>query len=299
MRLRTFIKFVYEKFGERSFTSSQIFQDHYSLYPNSMDSVYTAVHKCWRMGALKRRKLRGNKYRYWLTTWGVRYATEGYTFRQDRVWTTCLSYVVKYGDSYEKWWAEKVIVPKLLQRFFPGRKAQDIKPRVDLYKAAENVGRTLKMRIKDETIIPDIELHKDRLRDSVILLLVGELMSQLYPDTYTPLNFKEIRGRIFNVLYESIEEAKNPREYVAIHRFRTSLERGHMWARPVDTWEQEGRPNIEERPNQEERIRLEQVIKKLGDILEKDILMWLEIDQIKTHKEMVDLIFKLRLKDRL
>lgn len=124
-------------------------------------------------------------------------------------------------------------------------------------------------------------------------------MSQLYPDMYTPLNFKEIRSRIFNVLFESIDEAKNPRKYTTIHRLRTSLERGHMWAKPVDEWEQEGRPNIEKRPNPEERIRLEQVIKKLGDILEKDILMWLEIDQIKTHKETLNLIFKFRLIDSL
>ncbi|MCK4953535.1 hypothetical protein KAS14_07105 [Candidatus Bathyarchaeota archaeon] len=280
MRVRTFIKFVYKEFGRIPFTSRQVFKGHYNLYPGSMGAVYNVVHKCWKMGLLRRKKLWGNRYEYWVTDWGVRYVEEGYYFRQNEVWIKLLTYIVKYGDEQEKKWAEKVLAPQLLQRFFPGRKAQSIDPLLDIYEAAENVAETLKTRIKDETIIPDNELVLDRLDDSIILILVGKLMEELHPRVYTPLDFKKIHISLIEVIHKFLNEVKNPREYTTIRHLDTHLNRGRMKIRD------RLKPNIEDRPNPKELAKLEKVKEKLESLLEREITMLMETDRDKTNKQM-------------
>jgi len=68
---------------------------------------------------------------YRITGWGVRYVEDGHKYRDDEVQLKLLGYIIQYGDTDEKVWAEDVLVPRLLQRFFPGRSAQNINPYVN------------------------------------------------------------------------------------------------------------------------------------------------------------------------
>jgi hypothetical protein len=261
VRIKTFIKRIYNKFGKRPFTSSRVFQDFYTPYEGNISSVYNAVHKCWKMGLLSRKKLWGNKYLYKLTDWGVRYVEDGDSFRRVEIEIKLLSYIIEYGSVVDKKWAEEKLAPRLLQRFFPGRKAQDIDPLIDLSEAAKRVTKTLKTRIKDEAIASNEDFLLESANDGIVLLRITRLLMQLYPEMMEDiiLDMREYRNRIKEVIFESIEELENPQEYFTIRGFGR---RGQLRALPAD------KPKIELRPNPKERERLGEVIEKLYELLQ-------------------------------
>ena len=65
----------------------------------------------------------------------------------------------------------------------------------------------------------------------------------------------------YNEILDAMKEMENPKKIHTIHYFKTSLDKGQMWAKPAD------KPNIEVRPNPEDRDKLEKVINKIVEIL--------------------------------
>ncbi len=232
----------------------------YTPYSDSLN-VYKLVHRCRKYGLLSREKMSGNMYKYCVSDWGVQYIEEGENFRRDDVLIKLMEYITDGDKEGDKLWAEKVLAPKLLQRFFLGRKVQDIDPLVDLKEAARNAVETLKTRIRDETIIADDEIVNDCLKDVRILYLVRRFFIQMYPEARKLLEFEDLKDRLRYVIWDAMEEMENSKKIHTIHHFETSLDAGRMWAKPAD------KPNIEVRPNPEDRDKLEKVINKIVEIL--------------------------------
>lgn len=189
--LRSFIQWLYRQFGRRSFRTRQVFQrSKYMLYPVSRNAVYIAMHKCWKFGLLSRKRFYGNSYVYHISDWGVRYVEEGFMYRENEVRIKLLRYIIQHGDEMEKRWAEQVLAPRLLQRFFPGRRAQHIDLGRDLTKAMMNATDTLRHRIQSEAFEPNEELAIECYDDMNIFSSSLLLLRDLYPSFYTPQNFE-------------------------------------------------------------------------------------------------------------
>jgi len=207
------------------------------------------------MGLLAREKVKGNMYLYRITDWGIRYVEEGCFYREDEIRIKLLSYITRDNKMSEKEWAAEALAPRLLQRFFPGRRAQDIDPYVDLPEATYNASQILKQRIINETIELDDEFAIQCLDDEVILLLVDQLMSQLYPVNYTYLDVEEFKKQRRTILEESITELRNPPKRATIrglgYDFPIKLKR-----RPED-----------DRPNRKDLEKLDKVIDKLEELI--------------------------------
>ena len=137
------------------------------------------------MGLLAREKVKGNRYRYRISNWGKRYGESGALYRQDMVYLKLLQYIVKSDNFDDKKWAERVIVPRLMQRFLRGKKKQDMIPYVDMI--AVKIRSISKELNKTEPIsIYSNSTHKkvgklDRLNDQLALKYIQALLSQLHP----------------------------------------------------------------------------------------------------------------------
>jgi hypothetical protein len=199
--LRSFIQWLYRQFRRRPFRTKQVLQRmEYMLYPVSRSAIYVAMHKCWKMGLLSREHFYGHSYMYCISNWGVRYVEEGYQYRESEVRIKLLNYILQYGDKSEKQWAEEVLVPRLLQRFFPGRRAQHIEPYVDLPEALLHSAEVLEQRIHSEAFEPDEEFVIECYYDLLILYNVIWLLQQLY-GTYDPIiTSAELERRMTEVI---------------------------------------------------------------------------------------------------
>lgn len=111
-------------------------------------------------------------------------------YRENEVRIKLLRYIIQHGDEMEKRWAEQVLAPRLLQRFFPGRRAQHIDLGRDLTKAMMNATDTLRHRIQSEAFEPNEELAIECYDDMNIFSSSLLLLRDLYPSFYTPQNFE-------------------------------------------------------------------------------------------------------------
>ncbi len=254
MKVRTLIAWIYRHFGRTSFRSSQVLRDQYSPYPITRNAIYSAVHKCWKMRLLSRTKMLGNCYLYRITDWGVRYVEEGDFYREDDIRIMLLLYIVDSDKKMDKKWAEDTLVPRLLQRFLPGRKAQDIKPFDNLLEIIEKVTLPLEKKIMAETIEPDEQFIIQYLQDVHIILLVYLLMRQLYPKATSPLDYKSMKRGIRKILNTSIDELSNPPKETTIYTYL-----GYDASIGF-------KPYIENRPNSKDLTRLKKVIKTLKQL---------------------------------
>ena len=251
MRVKTLIRWIYRHFGRAGFQSRHILRDQYSPYPITRNAIYSAVHKCWKMRRLSRTKMGGNLYRYRITDWGVRYVEEGDYYREDDIRIMLLRYITDSDRRIDKEWAEDVLVPRLLQRFLPGRKAQDIRPFINLLEVIENVTLPLENKIMAETIEQDAQFIIQYLQDVSIILLSYLLMRQLYPTATSSLDYKSMKRQIRKMLNESIDALSNPPKERTHHVYLG-------YEGPIRR-----KPYIEERPNTKDLARLEKVIKTL------------------------------------
>ena len=256
MKVRTLIGWIYRHFGRASFRSSHVLRDQYSPYPITRNAIYSAVHKCWKMRLLSRTKMIGNCYIYRITDWGVRYVEEGDYYREDDIRIMLLCYIVDSDKKMDKEWAEDILVPRLLQRFLPGRKAQDIRPFINLLEVIENVTLPLENKIKAETIEQDEQFIIQYLQDVQIILLAYLLMRQLYPTATSSLDYKSMKRQIRKILNESIDELSNPPKETILHTYL-----GYEASIGF-------KPYIEDRPNTKDLARLEKVIKTLKKLKE-------------------------------
>ena len=185
MKAVTLLKIVHKIFDQRSFTTYNVIKCllRYHIHPPTRNAIYVAIHRCWKMGLLSRTKFSGRGYIYQITNWGMRYLEKGYLYREDEIRIKLLRYIVDHGDLDDKRWAENVLVPRLLQRFFPGRKAQQIFPSVDIIKVCYQASEILKQRIRDATVLAQQNLDSDImslcLRDIWTVILIAELLEQL------------------------------------------------------------------------------------------------------------------------
>ena len=253
MRIRTFIKWAYRRFKRQPFTSREMLKDHaYYTTRYTAGSVYTAVHKSWKMGLLSREKLRGHRYQYHITDWGRRYVEEGELFREYEIRLMLLDYILRYGPEEDLLWAEGILAPKLLQRFLPGRQAMDIEPIADLHEAVDNYPRTLRMRIQNDVFEEHGELFEDCLIDVEALFSIDDLMRKIHPDIHEPLDLEKFERLTEETINKSINEIRNPRRYTEIYGY------GQDEKRPIRL-----KKRYVTRPNKEDRIRLESLIERL------------------------------------
>jgi len=256
MKIRSFIKMVYRTFGTRSFKTKSVYKRmFYTVYPISMNAIYIAMHKCWKMGLLSRRRSYGPSYTYYITAWGIRYVTDGYKYRDEIVQLKLLGYITQYGNKDEKVWAEEMLVPRLLQRFLPGRSAQKIIPYVNFSEALDNAPNILRMRIQDEAIEPDDEFPIQCEYDLAILSQTARLMRQLYHNFNTELDFNKFRKSIEDTINE-VSTYKPP-----VCGIITGLGTPRkMYA------ESKSKPRIERRPNASDYKKIENVCEKLEEL---------------------------------
>ena len=130
-----------------------------------------------------------------------------------------LNYIIESDDNDEKNWAYRKLAPRLLRRFISGKRAQHIDPFYAVKEAAVLSCETLKVRIRDEAIIPDDELLSESFYDYYILYCVDKLMRQIQQDLYTPLDFKDLTSNRVQVIEESIVELEHPRKYTIFRNF--------------------------------------------------------------------------------
>jgi hypothetical protein len=228
----------------------------------SRNAIYIAIHKCWKRGLLARKRYYGNSYVYHITEWGVRYVEEGFMYRENKVRIKLLRYIIQHGDEMERRWAEQVLAPRLLQRFFPGRRAQHIDPGRDLIKAMMNAADTLRHRIQSEAFEPDEELAIECYEDINIFYSILLLLRDLYPGFYTPQNFERmlqeldktkqaLRGVIDDILLY------DPPQRIIIRGFNPSGKpRAHLRTKP----------RSEHRPNAEDYEKLIDLYLKLSEL---------------------------------
>jgi len=234
----------------------------YMLYPVSRNAIYIAMHKCWKFRLLSRKRFCGNSYIYQISDWGARYVEEGYRYRENEVRMKLLRYILQHGDETEKRWAEQVLAPRLLQRFFPGRRAQHIEPFTDFSKAMMNAADTLRRRIQSEAFEPDEELALECCHDMNVFYNILLLLRLLYPSLYTPLNL-EIMIQELNKMKQTMRDVVDdiifydPPQRIIIRGFGTS---GRMRARP------RLKPRSEQRPNEEDYEKLLDLYLKLSEL---------------------------------
>jgi hypothetical protein len=153
-----------------------------------------------------------------------------------------LNYILEYGNDSEKRWAEEVLAPQLLQRFFPGRQAQNIDLYVDFHEAVLNATDTLQRRIESEAFEPDEELFIECYNDVLILYAVLQLSRYLHPTLYTQddrnITFEEFRKIMRDVIDDII--LYDPPSIILLRGLGRN---GEMYAHP------RSKPRIEHRPN--------------------------------------------------
>jgi hypothetical protein len=200
------------------------------------------MHKCWKFGLLSRDRFYGHSYIYQVSNWGVRYVEEGYQYRKSEAQMKLLNYILEYGNDSEKRWAEEVLAPQLLQRFFPGRQAQNIDLYVDFHEAVLNATDTLQRRIESEAFEPDEELFIECYNDVLILYAVLQLSRYLHPTLYTQddrnITFEEFRKIMRDVIDDII--LYDPPSIILLRGLGRN---GEMYAHP------RSKPRIEHRPN--------------------------------------------------
>lgn len=243
--------------------SRHVFQDYYSPYTKG--SVYLLVHKAYKMNLLERNKLYGNMYEYRVSDWGVRYLEEREEFRNDKIYIKLLGYILKSGDKAEELWAYTSLAPRILRRFLPFKRSQNIDPSGDIHEAALKSIEVLKRRIQDETYIHDEDLYLNSTDDYLSLFYVDMLNRKLFPRSYEPLDFKQLKEDRTYVIEESLEEIENPPKYILIRSFGLSaLDKNKLSIHLKD------RPHTEHKPNRRDRARLQKVVKKLEKLLIKE-----------------------------
>lgn len=257
------MKWLYRHYDQRPFRTRHVFQRmKYQIYPMSRNAIYIALHKCWKFRLLSRKRYYGNSYVYRISDWGVRYVEEGYQYRENEVRLKLLRYIVQYGDEREKRWAEQVLAPRLLQRFFRGRRAQYIDLGRDLTKAMMNAADTLQRRIQSEAFEPDEELAIECYNDMNIFYSSFLLLRDLYPNFYTPQNCEMVireldktKQTMRDVIDDIIMYDPPPR--IVIHRFNPS---GKMRAYI------RSKPRAEHRPNAEDHKKLIDLYLKMAEL---------------------------------
>ena len=181
-----FIRWLSSNFGSSWFTSSDVV----TILNLDRQHIYADLHKCWKMGLLSRENMRGHKYKYQISNWGMRYAKKGVFHSQDGVYMKLLKYITEYGDQSDKNWAEEIIVPRLMQRFIRGKKKQDIIPYIDIIDAESRSIRVRynKLRYRYVTHARHFDSKQegveelDELQDKFALKLIKKLLSQLHPE---------------------------------------------------------------------------------------------------------------------
>jgi hypothetical protein len=216
MRVRSVINWIYSRFGQREFRSRDVLKGHYLPYDISDNAVYTAVHRCWKMGLLMRRKLFGNRYAYRITKWGIRYVEDGINYRDDSTREKLLGYIVDYGDAADREWAKQYLAPQLLRRFLPGKIAQDIKLPRDYHEAVSNATHPLHRRIYEELIVSGWEFIIEYYRDQAILVNANRLLQLLHPNEVHSLNTAALRIQRILLLDEFIARLQHPPKSVRI-----------------------------------------------------------------------------------
>jgi len=137
------------------------------------------------MSLLTREKIKGHRYRYRISNWGMRYADSGVFYRQDGIYLKLLQYIVESNNYEDKKWAERAIVPRLMQRFLRGKKKQDMIPCVDMIDVKlrsidKEFNRTEPWSIYMNSMHEKVE-KLDKLDDQLALKSIQELLLQLYP----------------------------------------------------------------------------------------------------------------------
>lgn len=138
MRVETLVKWAYRRYEKKPFTSGFLIRDRtYRIDRFPRNSIYSAVHKSWKMGLLSREKLFGHKYIYRVTDWGRRFIEHGELYREHEILLMLLKYILTYGPKLDLEWAELALAPRLLQRFIHGRNSTDINAITDIHRAVD------------------------------------------------------------------------------------------------------------------------------------------------------------------
>ena len=263
LRVRNLIKWIYKTYGRNYyFVSNQVLRNHYTPYPVTRGAIYTAIHRAWKMGLLSRKKYFGNSYQYRLTKWAVRYIEEGDRYREDEIWLKLLKYINEFGDIKNREWAESVLAPRLLKRFFPGRKAQDIQPIIDFPEAFEKSISLLENRIRNESVEMTDDFEDQNYFDFITLSLVSNLLDKLYPTEESLFDSEMIilnqmeRGK---VLDKAINEILHPKQNEI---WVTNSNLGSTSPLKLETRFEYGR-----RPTTKDKERLSKLVSKLRILL--------------------------------
>jgi hypothetical protein len=216
MHVRSVIQWIYMHFVQRKFRSRDVLKHQYLPFDTSMSGIYTAIHRCWKMGFLTRRKQFGRTYFYRMTERGIRYVEDGHNYRTDTVRLKLLGYIVKYGDEADHDWADKYLAPKLLRRFLPGKIAQDIKLPSAFFDVVMNVTHPLRQRVREEAIFSSWDFLTEYYQDQLILINVHRLCQLLYPEKVNPLNPAVLRSQRILALDELIDELKHPLKFISV-----------------------------------------------------------------------------------
>lgn len=266
MRVSSVINWIYTRFGRREFRSRDVLKGHYLPYKTSDNTVYTVVHRCWKMGLLTRRKLFGNKYAYRITKWGIRYVKDGINYRDDTTREKLLRYIVDFGDATDREWAKQYLAPQLLRRFLPGKMAQDINLLDDYPEAVGNATHPLRQRIYEEMIVSGWEFITEYYRDQVILVNVNRLLQLLHPNEVPPLDVAALRTQRILLLDEFIARLVKPPKSVRII------------LPSISTRDDENRPSpirkksrVIKHPTKKERARLDYVLALLAVFRDQEL----------------------------